>query len=75
MAKGVANGKASGKISASWRLASRLDYLRLLLDNYLMVSFGHVCQDANKEVDVLANAGMDRGTGHQGPLENFHLED
>ena len=41
-----------------------------------VVSFCHVRCDANKVEDVIANAGMDRGTGHQrGLLEDFRLED
>ena len=47
MAKQIANGKTTEKISSSWRLASRLETLRSLVMAHSNVSFHHIRQEAN----------------------------
>ena len=73
--KCLASGQVSEKVSTSWRLAIFLNSLRELLLSHIAVSFSHVIRDVNKEVDLLANAGVDGDLAHQwGPLENFEAE-
>ena len=51
-------GTESAKMSTSWSLESRVESLRTLLINGIMVQFSQVRQNGNKTVDYLANLGV-----------------
>ena len=55
MAKHLANGKTTEKVSSSWRLANRLENLRSLVIAHPIVSFHHIRREANQVTDILAN--------------------
>ena len=65
VAKRLLNGQRTEKISPSWRLAYRLERLRVLLLSHPATSFHHVRREANKVADCLANAGVECGVGFQ----------
>ena len=56
----ILQGKASSKVSNSWRLAHKLKVLELLLHNHRAITFGHMHRKANSVVDLLANKGVER---------------
>ena len=73
--KCLASSQVSEKVSTSWWLASHLDSLCELLLSHTAVSISHVRRDANKAVELLANAGVDGDLAHQwGPLDYFKYE-
>ena len=62
-AKRLLSGQKTEKISLSWRLAYRLECLRVLLLSHPATSFHHVRREANKVANCLANAGVECGVG------------
>ena len=75
MTKHLSNGKSTEKVSLSWRLASRLVALCILIMVHTMISFQHVKRDANKVADMLANIGTNGNGAHRmGRLEEFEVE-
>ena len=59
MAKQLSNGQTSYKVSPSWCLAYRMEWLRDLLLEHPAISFHHVRREANKATDQLANVGVE----------------
>ena len=76
MTKRMVSGQDYEKVSSSWCLSSRLDYLRTLLLTHTRFSFIHVRREANKATDLLANAGVEGGLGFLcDRLEAFGVEE
>ena len=75
MAKQLASGQACEKVSSSWCLANRLDYLISLLLAHTTFSFSHVRCETNKAIDLLASASMEGVMSFcYGILVEFKLE-
>ena len=75
VANRLLSGQKTEKVSLSWRLASRLERLRLIIRAHPATSFVHVRRDANRAADCLANAGVECGAGIRcDQLEAFDAE-
>ena len=75
VANRLLSGQRTEKISLSWRLASRLERLRVIIRAHPATSFVHVRRDANRAADCLANAGVECGAGIRcDQLEAFDAE-
>ena len=73
--KRLASGQTTEKISPSWRLAYRLERLRVLLRAHPALSFHHVRREANKVADCLENSRVDCGVGLRCSRLEFFTEE
>lgn len=61
MASKLMQGSPVYKVSSSWRLANRLELLKLWLNKHQAISFKHIRREGKKFADFLANIGVEAG--------------
>lgn len=71
----IMQGTSSSKVSNSWRMAKRLELIKIWLFSHRAITLKHIRWEGNKVADLLANIGVESGLDlHIGSISRLAFE-